>query len=113
MEMNCPFCQDIMYENDRRLITGQVVKKYACHNDSCAVNNDISRYHFSTIDGKIYKEEYALGNFYVKVFLEGSYIYRLNHCFLEGEISVPRPLWLNVTNTAETLDKLKLMATFS
>jgi hypothetical protein len=112
--MNCPFCErplamSILYGNKTFNW-----KTFRCSEVSCWVNEEFPRY-LGTIngDGNFETQEYALGPYYVKVYPTGSCIYKMISCMLMDEVKVPRALWLNVTNTDATLDKLKMCVIFS
>ena len=110
--MNCPFCQLEMWTEERKKL--DFFYQYSCNSINCMVNNDFPRYLCGTDkDDNVCWQEYALGDFYVKVSDYGSLIYKLTSCMLEDEVKISRPLWLNPTNFDHTLDKLKLMVTFS
>ena len=110
--MNCLFCQQEMWTDEHKKL--DFFYRYSCNSIACMVNSDFPRYICSTDkDGAICWQEYALGNFYVKVSDNGRLIYKLISCMLDGEVKIARPLWLNPTNLDYTLDKLKLMVTFS
>lgn len=117
----CIFCEDIMRDIGSNLsgVGGVLIKSqcrffFTCANESCWVLNDFRRFRVD-LDGygNTLYQEYSIDNFYVKVFPDVSLIYRLEACFLQDEVRVPRALWLNPTNIPQTLDKLKLLVTFS
>jgi hypothetical protein len=87
---------------------------FACNESSCWVDGEFPRY-MGLLDenNKMISQEYALESFYAKVYPEGTCIYRMMHCMLMDEVKIPRALWLNLTNTDATLDKLKFCVTFS
>lgn len=111
--MICPFCREKLYcegwFDDDNYLTNY------CTNIQCLVNNDYSRYRckVSKTGGKVLSEEYQLDPFYVKVTETETCIYRINHCVLEDEVKVPRCIMINPEKIDETLDKLKLLITFS
>jgi len=110
--MNCLFCKQDMNVGERTKL--DFFYRYTCYSIECMVNNDFPRYICGTDkEGSVCWQEYALGSFYVKVSDNGCLIYRLESCMLTNEIKIARPLWLNPTNFDHTLDKLKLMVTFS
>lgn len=118
---DCIFCEDIMRDIGSNIssVDGVPIKDrclfyYSCINESCMVNNDFRRYRVN-LDGygNMVYQEYSMDNLYVKVFPKVTLIYRLEACFLHDEVRVPRALWLNHRNIPETLDKLRLMITFS
>jgi hypothetical protein len=79
-----------------------------CFSIKCMVNNDFPRYICGTDkDDNICWQEYAAGQFYVKVSDEGTRVYRLISCMLTEDIKVPEALWLNPTNFDATLDKVQ------
>jgi hypothetical protein len=115
----CPFCQQDLYDNGLKRVIGTYEEDgefytYCCTSIKCMVNNDFPRY-IDTIDcnGNIVEQEYALGNYYVKVGWGTSRIYHLVACMLRDEVTIARPVWLNSTNFDQTLDKLKLWVIFS
>jgi hypothetical protein len=115
----CPFCQQDLYDNGLRRIIGTHEEdgeyySYSCNSINCMVNNDFPRY-VDTIDcnGNIFEQEYALDTYYVKVGRNSSRIYQLHAAMLVDEVAIARPIWLNVTNFDQTLDKLKLWVIFS
>lgn len=88
--------------------------KYCCTSIACMVNNDFPRYiEIVDVNGHIVKQEYAVGNFYVKVGEDISLVYKLISCMLQDEVKIARALWLNPENSEQTLDKLKMLITFS
>lgn len=114
--MNCPFCQKELYQDGHEYIGNYGwYFKYSCNSIACMVNNDFPRYKLvvKESDSSISEQEYALGDFYVKVDLVNTRIYKLVSCMLSGEVNIARALWLNPTNLDNMLDKLKLMVTFS
>lgn len=115
----CPFCQQEMYNDGIKFMPGTYEEdgefhKYFCSSIACMVNNDFPRY-VDVLDcnGNIVEQEYALGNYYVKVGRNNSRIYRLEVCMLHDEVSIGRSVWLNPTNLDQTLDKLKMWVIFS
>lgn len=114
--MNCPFCQNELYRDGHEYIGNSGwYFKYSCNSIMCMVNNDFPRYKLTVkeSDNSISEREYALGDFYVKVSPTRTLIYKLVFCMLNDEVKIERALWLNPTNFDHTLDKLKLMVTFS
>jgi hypothetical protein len=112
--MKCPFCQEKLWQDGyQKLGIAGWQFDYSCNSISCMINNDFPRYKCSIGPDKMYNQEYGLGTFYVKVDTTGSTIYLLKGYMLVDGVSLPRPFWLNFTNMAETLDKLKLIAIFS
>lgn len=117
MELKCPFCQNHLWQDGHRYIqdVGWSYKNH-CSSIACMINNDVPRY-VCRVDtkGNLCYEEYALGKFYVKVNHPPgmSFIYKLEHSVLLGEIEIERPLWLNFTNFEATLDKLQTLVIFS
>ncbi len=102
--MNCLFCHQELWKDDRK----DSGFKYSCTSIACMVNNDFPRYICEiNKEDKMCWQEYALGNFYVKVGDNGTSIYKLVACLLEDEVKVPQPLWLNPINSERTLDKLR------
>lgn len=112
--MKCPICDDNLKNGGDVFADGGRYKHMYCVNDSCREVHGCPQY-IAVVDkdGNIFRQEYALGNFYVKVFTDVSLIYRMDYCSLWDEVRIPRSLWLNPINTAETLDKLKFCVTFS
>jgi hypothetical protein len=110
----CVFCDDRMtYVSESHQLTHLY---YSCHNDSCLVNHDFSRYKIEIdTDEKLINQEYAIDKFYVRVYSEhnDSLIYRMQSCMLEDEIKIPRALWLNSTNIVQTLTTIKTLIMFS
>ena len=126
--MKCPFCDCEMKHGF--MCGGGISNHYMCDNTSCWVNGEFSRYIAQTDnDDRVVQEDYALGDFYVKVFAapslilhncdatclheDISLIYRMVSYMLVDEVKVPRALWLNPINTAATLDKLRTLIMFS
>ncbi len=109
--MICPFCHAELYCDDG---VGLDVLRY-CTNIQCLVNNDYSRYRCRVrpSDEKILVQEYQLDPFYVIATETETSIYRINHCVLEDKVTVPRSIMINPEKISETLDKLKLLITFS
>lgn len=115
----CPFCQAKLWETGLYRSTENFDKDwttdYCCRNDKCFINN-FPRYRCS-FDPSIglLKEEYALDSFYVKVdrLTHQTSIFRLNYAVIEDQVTVARLIWLNSTNSQETLDKLKICVIFS
>jgi len=111
--MNCLFCQQEMHKEPKVPID-DLFYDYRCFSIACMVNNDFPRYICGTDSGgKICWQEYALGGFYAKVSDMGTSIYGLRSAMLVDEVRIDRPLWINSTNLDWTLDKLKLLITFS
>lgn len=117
----CLFCEDKMREsganisgNASGLIKNNCQFYYTCTNTGCFVNADFPRYKVS-VDGygTPFEQEYAVDDIYVKVFPDQSLIYYLQGCMLLDEVRVPRAFWLNPTNICRTLDRLRLLITFS
>jgi hypothetical protein len=85
------------------------VEDYICQNVDCfVVVGNFPRYK-ATYDARknlVYRA-YALDKFYVRVFVDHSSIYHLKGSMLFDGVSVPRSLWLDPTNFAQDLDKLK------
>lgn len=116
----CPFCQQELYSDGVTHYAGtqhldyEEYYKYFCSSISCMVNNDFPRYvDILDVNGNIVEQEYALGNYYVKVGKDNSRIYRLEVCMLHDEVNIGRSVWLNPTNLDQTLDKLKMWVIFS
>jgi len=111
--MNCLFCNQEMW-NDESTKQPMLFIHNSCNSLTCMVNMDFPRYICGTDkDGNVCYQEYAIGDFYVKVSDVGSRIYKLISCMLEDEIKIERPMWIDATNLDWTLDKLKLWAIFS
>lgn len=99
---------------DTKLSIDDLFYDYRCFSIACMVNNDFPRYICGTdFKGNICWQEYALGGFYAKVNDYGTRIYQLHSSMLVDEVKIPKPLWLNSTNSEWLLDKLKLWVTFS
>ncbi len=113
--MICPFCHEKLYHSEDFHIDGVAISSYYCTNIQCLVNNDYSRYRCRVrkADRKILLEEYQLDPFYVIANETETRIYRINHCILQDEVKVPRSIMINPKKISETLDKLKLLITFS
>lgn len=114
--MNCLFCQQEMNDFAESMMDSRVLDtKYVCCNMDCWVDRDFPRYvcFVNNGDATPYYQEYALGNFYVKTGRLVASIFRLEHSCLFDEVRILRPLPLNAINSAETLDKLKMMAMLS
>lgn len=112
--MNCPFCYQKMYFDGYVLGVHGECEGFSCNSIPCLVNTEFPRYkcHLSK-DEQIVYEEYALGDFYVKVYEEDSLIHKLMSSALIDQVVIKRSLWLNHTNMGQTLDKLKMMVIFS
>jgi hypothetical protein len=112
--MKCPFCEDDLKNGGDVFADGGRYEHMYCENESCHVFGEFTRYiAIVDKDEKLFRQEYSIGNFYVKVFPEVSIIYKMKSFLLTNEVRIPRALWLNPINTAETLDKLKFCVTFS
>ena len=112
--MNCPFCKQEMYFNGHVLGDNGECEEYACHSIPCLVNTEYPRYKCQIDEGKkIVGEEYMLGTFYVEVYEDTTLIQRLQSGMLFDQVKIHRPIFLNPTNSDQTLDKLKLLVIFS
>lgn len=112
--MNCPFCHQEMYFDGYALGRFGEYKGYSCNTITCLVNEDFPRYKCHADQSEMLaQEEYALGDFYVKVFEDYSLIYQLRACMLMDQVKIERRLFLNHINMDQTLDKLKLLVIFS
>jgi hypothetical protein len=116
--MNCPFCSrplDIsnnFYRDSND--PNHNLRTFSCQEQSCWVFGEFPRYLGTLMDDVITQQEYALENkLYVKVYQNSSVIYEMVNYMLVGEIRIPRSLWLNPINIPETLDKIKMLITFS
>lgn len=111
--MNCPFCHQEMYFDGYALGRFGETENFTCGTIACLVNQDWPRYKCQIAHGLMVQQEYALGDFYVKVYDEYSLIYQVRACMLFDQVKIARQLWLNPTNFEQTLDKLKLLVIFS
>ena len=112
--MNCVFCNKEMWMEEKVSDGDDLFYDYRCFSIACMVNNDFPRYICGTDkEGNICWQEYALGKLYAKVSDFGTRIYALRASMLLDEVKVPKPFWLNSTNSEWLLDKLKLWVTFS
>lgn len=121
--MNCPFCHIRLYcrFDNSQITKGELIqwKDLHCINESCWVDGEFPRYKCSVAikgeDGLLLSENFALDNLYVQCnsWAGTTTISKLKHCALIDEVVVPRLIWLNVKNFEATLDKLKIMVTFS
>lgn len=92
---------------------GPFTKRKLFQCNECRVD-DLSKYREVLDDNlDLVQQEYRLGNFYVMVFPHRSSILRIDGYDLRDEIKIPRALWLNSSNIDATLDKIKLLVTFS
>jgi hypothetical protein len=93
---------------------GQIHRVYECMNEDCFTFKRFSRYKVS-VDGyqNMIREEYALGDFYVKVYPEASTIFKMVSFILTDEIIIPRALWLNKEDMNITLTTIKTIVLFS
>ncbi len=104
--MNCLFCHQEMWTDECK--DSDLLLKYSCTSIACMVNNDFPRYIVGTDkEEKVCWQEYAIGNFYLKVNANETSIYKLIACMLDDEVKVPYPLWLNDINSDRTLDKVR------
>ena len=112
--MNCPFCHQEMYFDGYALGRFGEYKGYSCNSIPCLVNTEFPRYKcYLDQNNVLVNEEYALGDFYVKVSEEDSIISHLMSSVLQDPIVIRRQLFLNHINMDQTLDKLKMMVIFS
>lgn len=115
--MKCPFCERPVKLNRYMLKADSLDKIYIsfqCAEPSCWVDGEFPRYMGLFNDkGEWLSQEYALGTFYAKVYPTGTCIYRMMSCMLMDEVKIPRALWLNLTNTDATLDKIRTLIIFS
>lgn len=108
--INCPFC-------DRKLCTRNWLKNvthYVCENADCEYHSQ-SRYAESWSEDKIVTQIFMLDKFYIKVDFEENTttISELDVIILLNTVIIPRAQIFNVKNYQASLDKLKLMLTFS
>ena len=113
----CPFCErPVKRSTYAKGILPNILAytSVSCNEESCWVEGEFPRY-MELLDerGNMLSQEYALDTFYAKVYPNGTCIYRMMSCMLMDEVKIQRALWLNLTNTDATLDKLKFCVTFS
>lgn len=105
--MKCLFCQQEMW-SDESTKQPMLFIQHSCTSIACMVNNDFPRYICGTDkDGMVCWQEYALGDYYVKVSDQGSRIFTLTACVLNEEVKLEEPLWLDSENLDVYLDKIK------
>lgn len=115
--MKCPFCErplKVTRLYGKTNDPAHMFSSFVCAEESCWIDKEFPRYMGTINDnGELGSEEYAVGKFYAKVYPTGTCIYRMMSHVLMDEVRIPRALWLNLTNTDATLDKLKFCVTFS
>lgn len=114
---NCPFCKrplKLAQYVMSQLTNNTHCISFVCEDLSCRVDGEFPRYLGLISEyGDMMSQGYALGSFYVKVYPGGTCIYRLMSYMLMDEVKIPRAMWLNLTNTDATLDKIRTLIIFS
>lgn len=107
--MECPFCNRKLKEQSDEVFTDAWC-------DRCD-EYDFARYRakYFTADDELYSEEFAIGEFFVRVNhrLKLTIIHKLEACILTDSFRISQAVKFNLKNCRKTLDKLRVWATFS
>lgn len=124
-DLKCPFCQvklfrgDSYHHYDDKAEESRIT--IVCENTKCKPLTSIAAFRqiIQLHRKMVIKEQYVLKNYYVEVNNFQSIIIPINdnpHLFFpktDNAIKVPRSIWLNQSDTSQTLNTLNIIMTFS
>lgn len=107
--MNCPLCSAKLEEYNNVTCIA-----YECTDAKC-LNDDMPRYKMTWVDGKIVTRTIQFDDIHVAIdyLNDTTIVSKLMACFLMNSIRFPKAIEWYDDEPAKTLEKIKLLLTFS